>query len=118
MIDNLNGYCRLYCKIKGIPICRKCGERLDIDYKKRKRGKLCLRCLKGNDMECIHHWIIDSSNLGQCKKCDVVKQFPTSPKTNYTRVLSEGRQRHYGIYSGENDNPSEQNAVKILEDLR
>jgi hypothetical protein len=28
--------------------------------------------------ECVHHWLIDASNLGVCKKCGVSKQFCNS----------------------------------------
>ena len=27
---------------------------------------------------CVHHFIIDSSNLGECKYCEEVRQFPSS----------------------------------------
>lgn len=51
----LNGYLRLYCKIKGIPPlpprCRKCGAELDAGYKKRKAGYLCLKCYHQRNAE-------------------------------------------------------------------
>ena len=25
--------------------------------------------------ECIHHWVIDASNVGHCKKCPAVRDF-------------------------------------------
>jgi len=46
---NLNGYLRLYCKIKEIPAppkrCRVCNGELDAKWKARQHGHLCLRCL-------------------------------------------------------------------------
>ena len=27
------------------------------------------------DQPCVHHWVIDQSNLGVCKKCGSVRQF-------------------------------------------
>jgi len=38
------GYWKLHCKLEEITICRNCGAVLDIDYKKRRRGKLCMTC--------------------------------------------------------------------------
>jgi hypothetical protein len=32
----------------------------------------------GDGKECIHHWLIDASNLGVCKKCGASKQFCSS----------------------------------------
>jgi hypothetical protein len=32
----------------------------------------------GDGKECIHHWLIDASNFGVCKKCGASKQFCTS----------------------------------------
>jgi len=40
----INPYWKLYAKIFYIPICRSCGQVLDKDYKKRRRGKLCMTC--------------------------------------------------------------------------
>jgi hypothetical protein len=40
----INPYWKLYAKIFYIPICRNCGQVLDKDYKKRRRGKLCKKC--------------------------------------------------------------------------
>ena len=37
-------YWKLYCKIFQLTICRSCGARLDKNYKKRRRGKLCIEC--------------------------------------------------------------------------
>jgi hypothetical protein len=44
----LNGYLKLYCKIKGVPcpICHICGHVLDGEYKKRKHGLLCKNCCR------------------------------------------------------------------------
>jgi len=28
--------------------------------------------------ECVHHWLIDVSNLGVCRKCGASKQFNSS----------------------------------------
>jgi hypothetical protein len=33
---------------------------------------------KGDGGECIHHWLIDASNFGVCKKCAASKQFCSS----------------------------------------
>ncbi len=41
---NWLNYWRLYCRTFNIKICRKCGERLDKDFKKRKQGYLCYKC--------------------------------------------------------------------------
>jgi hypothetical protein len=30
---------------------------------------------EGDGRECIHHWLIDASNFGVCKKCGTSKQF-------------------------------------------
>jgi len=32
----------------------------------------------GDGKECVHHWLINASNLGICKKCGVSKQFCSS----------------------------------------
>jgi hypothetical protein len=32
----------------------------------------------GDGKECIHHWLIDASNFGVCKKCGTSKQFCSS----------------------------------------
>uniref|UniRef100_A0A6M3KRW1 Uncharacterized protein n=1 Tax=viral metagenome TaxID=1070528 RepID=A0A6M3KRW1_9ZZZZ len=40
----MNGYWRLYAKIFNIKICRTCGRRLDLNYKKRNRNNLCKDC--------------------------------------------------------------------------
>jgi NMD protein affecting ribosome stability and mRNA decay len=40
----MNPYWNLYCRIFKIKICRKCGRPLDKEYKKRRRGKLCIDC--------------------------------------------------------------------------
>ncbi len=32
--------------------------------------------------KCVHHWLINSSNVGRCRKCDKVKDFG--------RLLGEG----------------------------
>jgi len=45
----INPYWKLYAKIFYIPICRKCGVKLDSDYKKRNRGKLCKNCSPYNE---------------------------------------------------------------------
>lgn len=37
-------YWKLHCKLEEITICRSCGAVLDKDYKKRRRGKLCMTC--------------------------------------------------------------------------
>jgi len=29
-------------------------------------------------MKCIHHWDIDGDNVGKCRKCKRVKQFPNN----------------------------------------
>ena len=67
---------------------------------------------------CIHHWIINSTNLGKCIKCSAIQQFPQSKytKISYGR-FGTARPKHWGLWSGEDDNPSQQNALKILEDL-
>jgi hypothetical protein len=41
----MNGYWKLLCKILEIPICRKCGRKLDKDFRKRRHGYLCHSCL-------------------------------------------------------------------------
>ena len=33
---------------------------------------------KDDCKECIHHWLIDASNFGVCKKCGASKQFCSS----------------------------------------
>ena len=47
----LNGYLRLYCRIKGLPLppkrCRKCGGEVDAKYLKRNVGYLCIECWRG-----------------------------------------------------------------------
>ena len=43
-VGDMNGYWKLYAKIFFIKVCRRCGERLDKEYKKRRRGKLCITC--------------------------------------------------------------------------
>lgn len=34
--------------------------------------------LNGDGKECIHHWLINATNLGVCKKCGASKQFCSS----------------------------------------
>jgi len=34
--------------------------------------------IKEDGEECVHHWLIDASNLGVCKKCGVSKRFLSS----------------------------------------
>jgi len=36
---------------------------------------------KDDCRECIHHWLIDASNFGVCKKCGASKQFCSSWST-------------------------------------
>ena len=116
----VDGYWKLKAKILRIRICRKCGERLDKDFKKRKQGYICKECLMGIENICVHHWVIDSANYGVCKKCHAGKQFPIPKKTKFLTypILGEGRQRHWGVFSGEDNNPSQDNAIRILEDSR
>jgi protein-arginine kinase activator protein McsA len=45
------GYWELKAKILEVTICRKCGMPLDDNYKKRRRGKLCLTCYIKEAME-------------------------------------------------------------------
>ena len=40
----INPYWALYARIFKLTICRSCGAVLDKDYKKRRRGKLCMIC--------------------------------------------------------------------------
>ena len=37
-----------------------------------------LEQFSGDGKECIHHWLINATNLGVCKKCGVSKQFCSS----------------------------------------
>ncbi len=37
-----------------------------------------LEQFSGDGKECVHHWLINASNLGVCKKCGVSKQFCSS----------------------------------------
>ena len=46
----LNGYWRLYAKIFGIKICRKCGVVLSQDFRRHKRGFLCDKCYSQRDV--------------------------------------------------------------------
>ena len=46
----VDGYWKLKAKILRIPICRKCGERLDKEYQLRQQGKLCLECFKKRNL--------------------------------------------------------------------
>ena len=41
----INPYWALYARIFKLTICRSCGAVLDKDYKKRRRGKLCMTCI-------------------------------------------------------------------------
>ena len=34
--------------------------------------------MEGNTRMCIHYWLIDSHNKGQCRLCEEIKQFPTT----------------------------------------
>jgi len=47
----------------------------------------------GDGKECIHHWLIDASNFGVCKKCGTSKQFCSSwgaiQKSWYARPRNE-----------------------------
>lgn len=37
-------------------------------------------------LECIHHWILDTTSYGRCKKCGAEKQFPESvPSPDFNR---------------------------------
>ena len=46
----LNGYLRLYCAIVGLPLppkrCRVCGGEVDLKWKARKAGCICLDCYR------------------------------------------------------------------------
>ena len=37
-----------------------------------------LEQFSGDGKECVHHWLINATNLGVCKKCGVSKQFCSS----------------------------------------
>ena len=52
---------------------------------------------KDDGKECIHHWLIDASNFGVCKKCAASKQFCGSWDTASARRglhLGSGKVRH------------------------
>ncbi len=43
---------------------------------------------KKDNKQCVHHWIIDSNNVGRCIKCGAVKDFG-KPLEKLSRELSE-----------------------------
>jgi len=49
-MDTTHNYLRLYCAINELPMipkrCRVCGEELDAKWEARKKGYICLRCLR------------------------------------------------------------------------
>lgn len=69
---------------KGSSLCKPC----DIERRRTGRrcevcgsgwcfpdGTFCARCEKQS--KCTHHWDLDSSNHGTCRKCKLQRQFPT-----------------------------------------
>jgi hypothetical protein len=50
-----SGYLRLYCKINDIDVpdavCRICGSILDKEYKRRRAGRLCIKCCREMNRE-------------------------------------------------------------------
>ena len=40
----INPHWKLYARIFNITVCRECGQPLDKDFNKRRRGKLCNDC--------------------------------------------------------------------------
>jgi len=37
-----------------------------------------------SENQCVHHWLIDSENVGRCKKCSEVRDFGAM----YKKVMS------------------------------
>ena len=70
---------------------------------------------------CIHHWIIDSNEVGRCKNCGTVRDFlqgkPQLTKKEITKVSGfrvirgSSNHRSSGMWNGVWDN-----MVRIIED--
>ena len=38
---------------------------------------------------CVHHWLIDSKDVGQCLKCDAVRDFRKVTGKSLTKVMEK-----------------------------
>lgn len=46
--------------------------------------------------DCIHHWIIDSRNIGRCIKCPAVKDFGALLEPRERRAVNREKSRRGG----------------------
>ncbi len=49
-MDTTLNYWFLYCRIFQVKVCRVCGGKLDKQYRKRRRGKLCASCFMADSL--------------------------------------------------------------------